>query len=198
MSTRKSSRFSTQSIVMIGMMAAMAFVSNYIRIPLLDSKIHIGNAVCVLNGLLFGPLGGFLSSGIGNMLFDLMTGYGAECLITMVSKGAISAVCGALAWCLLDHPRLEKKDYTRLIIACVLGALTYVVLYMLKTFIFGLTVNGLTLEATGLKMLSKLPASLINAVFAAIAAPVLYSALHPVLRKLGLRKNACVSNHKGI
>ena len=166
----------------------MAFISNLIRIHLGDSKVHVGNAVCLLNGLLFGPLAGFLASGIGNMLYDLMTGYGAECMITFVSKGAIAVVCGLIAGNVINHEGLNKKDMTRVIISCILGALIYVVLYMMKTFVFGLTVNGLTMEATKIKMLSKLPASLINAAFAAIAVPLLYPVLHPALRKVGLGK----------
>jgi hypothetical protein len=35
-------------------------------------------------------------------------------------------------------------------------------------------------------MASKLPASLINAVFALVVAPILYSALRPALQKAGL------------
>ena len=59
---------------------------------------------------------------------------------------------------------------------------------MLKTLIFGLTVNGLDLNATLVKMGSKLPASLINAVFATAAAPVMMNALHIPLHKLGVFK----------
>ena len=73
-----------------------------------------------------------------------------------------------------------------LFISAGAGALTYVALYMLKTLIFGLTVNGLDLNATLVKMGSKLPASLINAVFATAAAPVMMNALHIPLHKLGV------------
>ena len=74
----------------------------------------------------------------------------------------------------------------RVVCAAAFGAFAYVALYMLKTFVFGLTVNGLTLEATGLKMAAKLPGSVINAVFASVAGPVLFSALRPALRHAGL------------
>ena len=77
-----------------------------------------------------------------------------------------------------------------LFVAAAAAALTYVALYMLKTFVMGLTVYGLTMEATLAKMLSKLPASLINAVFATIAAPILMNALHLPLYKLGVLTTA--------
>ena len=57
---------------------------------------------------------------------------------------------------------------------------------MLKTFIFGLTVKGLTLDATVVSMLSKLPGSVINAVFATIVSPVLFNALRPALKHTDL------------
>ena len=42
------------------------------------------------------------------------------------------------------------------------------------------------MEATFASMASKLPASLINAVFATIAAPILMNALHLPLHKMGI------------
>ena len=75
-----------------------------------------------------------------------------------------------------------------MILASVCGALTYVVLYMLKTLIMGLTVNGLTWDATLVKMGTKLPASLLNAAFATVTAPILMQALHQPLHHLGVLK----------
>ena len=57
-------------ICLTGLMAALACVSNYISIATPASRIHIGNAVCVLSGLLLGPLYGFFAAAIGNGLFD--------------------------------------------------------------------------------------------------------------------------------
>ena len=63
-------------ICLTGLMAALACVSNYISIATPASRIHIGNAVCVLSGLLLGPLYGFFAAAIGNGLFDINGGYG--------------------------------------------------------------------------------------------------------------------------
>lgn len=173
-------------ISLIGMMAAIVFVGNYLRIPFMDTKLTAANALCVLSGLLFGPGGGFLAAGIGSFLFDIVTGYGAESLITFASKGAIGLIAG-LVGCRAAHAgQYGRNEMARVVCAAALGAFAYVALYMLKTFVFGLTVNGLTLEATGLKMAAKLPGSVINAVFASVAGPVLFSALRPALRHAGL------------
>jgi len=169
-----------------GLMTALAFVANYIRFPLLGSQITISNTLCALCGLILGPAAGFLTAGLGNFLFDIIAGYGLEGLITLVSKGAIALVAGLICHTSLRSASLERRTRIRLFWGCALAALTYVVLYMLKTFILGLTVNGLTMEATLIKMGSKLPASLINGVFAAVAAPILMNALHTPLRRLGI------------
>lgn len=174
--------FSALFLTVTGVMAALACISNLIRIPLGESMISVSNAVCVLCGLILGPASGFLAAGIGNFLYDIFVGYGYESLITFISKGAIALVVAFLSGELRKKEKLQPGDSPRLFLACALGALTYVVLYMLKTFIFGLTVNGLTMEATWIRMGAKLPASLINAVFAAIAAPVFYAAVRPALK----------------
>ncbi|MBR3098624.1 MAG: ECF transporter S component [Clostridia bacterium] len=173
-------------LTVTAVMAALAFVANYIRFPFLGSQITISNTVCQLCGLILGPSAGFLSAGLGNLLYDLLTGYGIESLITFVSKGAIALVVALLTASFRKKVKLEKAEHVRMVVACAVAALTYVALYMLKTFIFGLAVNGLTLDGTFAKMLSKLPASLINAVFATVVAPVFLRAVLPALRRTGL------------
>ena len=173
-------------LTVCGLMIALTFVANYIRFPLLGSAVTVSNTLCVLAGFIVGPWAGFVTAGLGNFLYDLIAGYGLEGLITLVSKGAIAVVAGLISYRELSKPRLEKKDRMMLFVAAAAGALTYVALYMLKTFIFGLAVNGLTLDATFVKMGTKLPASLINAVFATVAAPILMNALHLPLHKLGI------------
>lgn len=85
-------------ICLTGLMAALACVSNYISIATPASRIHIGNAVCVLSGLLLGPLYGFFAAAIGNGLFDIIGGYGMEFIITFINKGAIALVTGLIAY----------------------------------------------------------------------------------------------------
>ena len=136
--------------------------------------------------MILGPGAGFVTAGIGNFLYDLIAGYGIEGLITLVSKGAVALVAGLISYRTLLKTRMDGKDRAKLVLASVSGALTYVALYMLKTFIMGLTVRGLTMDATLVSMGSKLPASLINAVFATVVSPILMSALHQPLHKLGV------------
>ena len=45
----------TRMLCTAGLMAALACVSNFISIATPASRIHIGNAVCVLCGLILAP-----------------------------------------------------------------------------------------------------------------------------------------------
>ena len=59
----------------VGLMAALVFASSYISINIPTilgvSRIHFGNAFCLLSGLLLGGVPGGLAAGIGSCFFDL-------------------------------------------------------------------------------------------------------------------------------
>ena len=179
-------RNKTFRICFIGLMAAIVFVVNYLRIPFMGTQLHMTNALCVLCGLLFGPGAGFLAAGLGSGLYDIVAGWGAECIITFINKGAIALVAGLIAYGAARKDVPGKADHIRIVVGSVIGALTYVALYMLKTFIFGVLIDGLTTDAVIAKMLTKLPGSMMNAIFAFIVAPILLGALRPALKKAGL------------
>ncbi len=177
--------FSVMNITFMAMMAAMVYVVTLFRFPLLGSKVHFANAVCLLGGLLLGPLEGGISAGVGSALYDAVAGYDiVNVLITLVSKFAMAFVCGAIHH--HAHPRQGRIDRTAL--ACVCGALTYVALYMLKTFVYNKFVYGYPLDAVGATMVAKLIPSLINAAVAIVAAPLFYHAVLPALQSSGLLK----------
>ena len=180
------SRNKTFKICFIGLMASIVFVVNYFRIPFMGTQLHMTNALCVLCGLLFGPSAGFLAAGIGSGLYDIVAGWGAECIITFINKGAIALVAGLIGYHAARKDESVPADHAKIILGSILGALTYVALYMLKTFVAGQLIDGLTLDAVTAKMLTKLPGSLMNAVFAFIVAPILLGALKPALKKAGL------------
>lgn len=177
-------RWTLQKIVYIAVLAAIVCVVTLFRFPLLGSKVHFANAMCLLSGLLMGPVAGGLAAGFGSALYDsLLGGYDfIQCAITFVSKFAMAWVCAKIAFA----GGAEAKHHGRNLAACVIGALTYVVLYMLKTFVFQLFVYGYPMETVWLTMGSKLPASLINAVAAMVAAPIIYTAVSLALNRAGL------------
>lgn len=171
-----------RKLTLIGMMAAIVCVITLFRFPLLGSKVHFANAMCLLSGLLLGPVSGGLAAGLGSALYDiLLGGYEAtEAIITFVNKFAMAWVCAMLA------AGVEKRGVLRVALSCVVGALTYVFLYLFKTWIFQRFVYGYAHDAIWATLLSKVPASLINAAAASVAAPILYTALKTPLSRLGL------------
>lgn len=176
----------TYEIVLVGVMAAMVYVVTLFRFPLLGSKVHFANAVCLLCGMLLGPVQGGVAAGLGSALFDA-TGGGYDVIqivITFASKFAMAFVCGLL----MHRGEKSRGRMDRTVASSVAGALTYVALYMLKTFIYDRYVHGHPLNVAFATMGSKLPASLINAAAAVIAAPIFYHAAMPALRAGGLGK----------
>ena len=177
----KKSEIQLTRIVFGAVMAALVFVVTLFRFPLLGSKVHFANAVCLLCGLLLGPVWGGTAAGLGSVLYDLsFYNQGIiNLLITFVSKFAMAWICGIIA-----GKRKEKaQPFVRIVLACVVGALTYVALYMLKTAIYG-AIAGNAWAAVA----SKFPASIINAGAAIVAAPIFYHAVIPALKAGGILK----------
>ena len=172
-------------IVFVGVLAAMVYVVTLFRFPLLGSKVHFANAVCLLSGMLLGPVLGGMAAGIGSALFDAFTGYDfINVLITFVSKFAMAWVCGKV----MDATGKGWHRFDGTLLSAVAGALTYVALYMLKTYVYQRFVYGFPLQAVGATMISKLIPSLINAAAAIVAAPIFFHAVLPALRAGGVLK----------
>ena len=179
-------------IVFAGVMAAIICVITTFRIPLGQSKVHFANSMCLLSGLLLGPVWGGTAAGLGSAIFDvLLGGYSFfDALITFVSKFAMAWVTGILyrTWVLKKGEKNWKEELLPLVAACVIGALTYVALYMLKTWLFKLYVEPVPVETIPGVMVAKLVPSLINAAFAVVTAPIFYHAVRPALKAGGILK----------
>ncbi len=180
----KENRLNAVTISFSAMMAAMVFVVTLFRFPLLGSKVHFANAVCLLSGMLLGPVTGGLAAALGSAIYDATFGYDMiNVIITFISKFAMAFVCGRL---MLLHRDRERIDRT--VLASAAGAITYVALYMLKTWIYNSFVYGYPPDTVWATMLSKLIPSLINAAVAVAAAPLFYHAILPALRAGGILK----------
>jgi len=182
--SRAEKRWTAYDLVAIGALAAMVYVVTLFRFPLFGSKVHFANAVCLLGGMLLGPVQGGLAAGLGSALYDAFNGYDlVNVLITFVSKFAMAYVCGKI----MELPGKRRFQPDRTALSAVCGALTYVALYMLKTYIFNRFVYGYPLDAVGVTMMGKLIPSLINAGAAIVAAPIFYHAVSPALRVMNKR-----------
>ena len=179
-------------IVFTGVMAAIICVITTFRIPLGQSKVHFANSMCLLSGLLLGPVWGGTAAGLGSAIYDvLLGGYSFfDALITFVSKFAMAWVTGILyqKWVLSKEEKSWKENLLPLVVSCVLGALTYVALYMLKTWLFKMYVEPVPADTIPGVMIAKLIPSLINAAFAVVTAPIFYHAVRPALKAGGILK----------
>ena len=165
-------KLSTKRMIYTALMTALVYVATMIAFPLLGSKLRLANPVSLLGSLLLGPVLGGVASGLGSLIYDIQTGYGFEGLITFVSKFVMAWVCGAIAF----GGGHKADSHGRNVVACAVGAWTYVALYMLKTFVMQRYVALVPLDGVWAAMLGKLPASAINAVGAMVIAPILSGA----------------------
>ena len=156
-----------------GLLSALVFVFSWIQIPIGEvARIHLGNVFCALSGLLFGPLTGGLASGFGSMLFDFTNPlYIAESWITFITKFFIGFLAGLIA-----H-RSGNISLGRDVLGASVGSVTYVALYLLKSFIMKFYIEGQALGAVQTQLVTKGVTSLINAVLAVVVS---------VLRKAGI------------
>ena len=190
---KQNSTISTKKIVITALMAALTVAGSAIRVTLPidiggNTSFHLGNIMCALSGLLLGPWYGALAAGIGSMIYDFTNPlYIAESWITLLTKGAHGLVA-ALAF--LGAAKLFRKQesavwvaYVRAAIASAAGAVTYAVLYLLKSYLKGILVSGLTHDAAMLSLAAKLPATIFNGMVAIIFAPILVVAIKAALKK---------------
>lgn len=169
------------TLVYVGLMAALVYAGNYLQIKIpngtLVTRIHLGNSMCLLAGLLFGRMRGGLASGLGAALFDLFDPvYIVSAPYTFINKFAMGFTAGHLA----KRGGNEKKGVADIVVAAVVGQLVYIVLYLVKTFV-GQVMLGepvqVALRATGHNAVT----STINAVISCIVAVPLYFALSKAL-----------------
>ena len=176
--------FSVKMIALIGVMAAIVYAVTLYRFPLMGSKVHLANGICLLAGMLLGPIPGGLAAGLGSAIYDAtLGGYDfINVMITFVSKFAMAWVCGLM----MHREGGRKQKFDRTVLSAVSGALTYVALYMLKNYIYSKFVYGYPPDTIGVTLSGKLIPSLINAGAAIIAAPIFYHAVLPALKAGGL------------
>lgn len=169
------------TIVAVGLMAALCFVGNYLQIKIpngvLITRIHFGNSMCLLAGLLFGGIPGGLASGIGAGLYDLLDPvYIISSPVTFLTK----FVMGFLAGYLAKSEKRFKNETMHIVLSAITGQLVYIVLYVGKTYlsqrILGYEV-GTAFTAAATNLLT----STVNAVISvAVSVPVYFALLKPL------------------
>ena len=176
-----------QKLALIGLMAALGFATSglriYIPLPLDKAALHFGNVMCVLSGLLLGPIGG-LASGIGSFFYDLTNPlYAPEALVTFFNKFFIGFVAGLLShW---GGRRGRSLGWN--ITGAVAGSVTYVALYLTKSYLESQLIFDLSSGSEMmLYLVPKGVLSLTNGIIACVVAVPLAKALRSALDHNGL------------
>lgn len=169
-------------LVTVGVMAALTFALSHIEIPIPTilgvSRIHLGNSMCILAGLLFGGMNGGLAGGIGSFFYDLTNPlYIASAPFTFVSKFAMGFIAGKIG----NGVKIVNR-FVSALIAAVAGQIVYIALYLGKTYITDLLL-GNAAETALADTLGKLLASSVNGVIAIVIAIPLYFALKKALSR---------------
>ena len=179
-------RITIRQTAFIGIMAALVYVTSaflQIQIPTAigSTRLHMGNVMCLLSGLLLGPVQGGLAAGIGSAFFDLTNPlYIASTPFTFAFKFLMAFVCGIIA-----HKCGSEKHW-KTILGAIIGAVTYVILYLGKTFIEDYFVMGIPLNTVWLTVTQKGLVSTVNGIIAAVVSVPLYLTLKPLLKKAKL------------
>lgn len=177
-------KITINEIARIGIMAAAVYVASaLLQIPIPtaidNTRLHMGNVMCLLAGMLLGPVQGGLAAGIGSMFFDLTNpAYIASAPFTFAFKFVMAWICGKIASGSSAHLR------QRYVLGGMAGAFSYVVFYLSKSFVEHRFVLGLPVEAVMLTITQKGVVSSVNAVVACLVAVPLGLALHPVMVKM--------------
>lgn len=181
-------KFTVRDLAEIGVLAALVFVATYflkigpIPTPAGPTMLKMGNAICLLGGMVFGKTKGGLAAGIGSAMFDLtQPAYVAGAPFTFVFFFMMAFVCGLVSGIGGNDGTNRKQN----LIGAVCGAATYLVLHLGKSFIT-LILEGsaasAALAACGIKFVT----SGVNAIFAIVVsvllAPVCKKALERAYR----------------
>ena len=179
-----SKKISTKKIVLVALFAALTVVGSGLRITIPisiagTSAFHLGNIFCALSGFLLGPWWGGLAAGLGSAIYDMFISlYIAECWLTFLMKGLYGLAVGlAVVSC------KKSYGYGRAVLAASAGAVLYGVLYLAKSYIKAILVQGLAPMAALIVTSDKLPATIFNAVVAILFAPILAIAIRKALQK---------------
>lgn len=173
-------RLSTQKMVLTALLAALTVVGSWLRIPSPFGEFHLGNIFCALSGLILGPWWGALAAGMGSALFDVIfyPAYISECWITFLTKGIYGLMAGMVYF------TGRRRGYIKATLGAAAGAIAYALIYLAKRYLYnGILLSGLAADVAWIEMLTKLPATIFNAVITIVCAPLLALAITKALQR---------------
>lgn len=112
---------STKKIAAAGVIAALVFVATFfIRIPIPNGYLNLGDAVILISTLMLGPFAA-IPAAIGAGLADLISGYSVYVIPTILIKGLMGFTAGKIL--------SKEKTVSRKLIGFILAELIMVAGY---------------------------------------------------------------------
>lgn len=158
-------------LTLTSLFIALVVIGSRIYVGTHDTfRFHLGNSMCLLAAFVLPPIYGGLAAGVGSMLFDIIFyTSGPACLITLVTKFVMGYVAGVF---------FQKTK--NVILAGIIGEIAYIILYALKTYIERRFVLSMPFEAVLPIVLTKVGASVFNAIAAVIISTIVYNIIKNV------------------
>lgn len=127
-----------------------------IPVPATGGYINIGDLGVMLAGLIFGPVIGFISGGVGSALADIFLGFPIWAPATFLVKGLEGFIVGLIANPRIFHGKRTYKDLLAVIAGGLLMVLGY---FIVELFVFNFGIVA---------SLSEVPGNLFQFIFGAI------------------------------
>lgn len=98
------------------MISAVFVLTRWIQIPIPNAAgyIHMGDTIIFLTAFLFGPIPAMLAGAFGSALADWVSPFAVYAPFTLVIKGAMGFVCGAIF-------EKTKKEVPHMIVSALAG-----------------------------------------------------------------------------
>ncbi len=164
----------TNKIIQLVSAALMAAIICVVTMTLafpspIGGYIHPGDGFVILAGVILGPFYGGLAAGIGSMLADLLLGYSAYAIATLLIKG-LAALAAALLF------RALFKNSNRSFLSLLLSGLLIGFIVTFGYFLYEGSLLGLGFGAAS----ANLPLNLLQNVLGIAISIILFPLLHKV------------------
>ena len=160
-----------KTLTLTALFTALVIIGSRIYVGTHDTfRFHLGNSMCLLSAFLLSPINAGFASGIGSMLFDIVFyPNGLGCLVTLVTKFLMGYVAGVV---------FEKSN--NVILGGIIGEVVYIILYAIKTYVERRFILSMPLEGVIPILITKVGASVANAIAAIIVSFVVYNLIKRV------------------
>lgn len=185
--TKTKKKVELYQIVLVGIMAAVVCITNFISIPIGNiSRIHFGNIFCIISGFILGPVYGGLAAGIGAGIYDLFNPlYAPLFYITIIFKFAMAYISG-LTYIKLNSTKIKLNKTFIKIISSLSGNIVYTLLYISRYIFEQYVFLGNPWETVAITTTTKLVSSLITCVITTICVALLSEPIIKSMQKTNL------------